>query len=164
MVWSHWRSCQREPGQGGCASNTSQLGSTQPKKPRHKLARQGTPGFPQPPPLHTGASGVLNLCHPPYVCEVRKHSRAERHSEPDRYLCAAAGSPQAYNNTDTDQFRLAVGKKSGGVDIKHYLGSVTPVHKIKKDWCRSDATCRWLLFHAFPKWNQVRNVSHWWCN
>lgn len=38
---------------------------------------------------------MLNLCHHPYVQDIRKYSCAEPHSEPDCYLrSAAAGSPQ----------------------------------------------------------------------
>lgn len=146
----------------GCASNTSQLGSTQPKKPRHKLARQGTPGFPQPP--SSRSEKVAKSMSPPLMY-VRWNTAEQSHFEPDRYLCAAAGSPQAYNNTDTDQFCLAVEKR-----VEVWTLSITlevllcSKRDQKKDWCRNDATSQWLLFHAFPKWNQVRNVSYWWRN
>lgn len=47
-----------------------------------------------------------------YVQEVRKYSCTEPHSEPDSYLCAAAGSPQACISSTTSlqsSFTLQLG-------------------------------------------------------
>lgn len=58
-----------------------------------------------------------------YVREVRKRSCTEPLSEPDSYLCAAAGSPQACVSTTTTQSNSTVQLGKVEVDIKHYPGS-----------------------------------------